>query len=67
MPLNTIMTEKIKNNSFSDFLEVLKKYFLGEKEIMAAYLFGSLAAGKAAPFSDVDIALLTPPAENRIG
>ena len=65
--MNTIMTEKIKNSSFSDFLEVLEKYFLGEKEILAAYLFGSLAADKATPFSDVDIALLTPPAENSIG
>ena len=64
--MKTIMTEKNKNNSFSDFLEVLEKYCRAKKEIIAAYLFGSFAAGKATPFSDVDIALLTPPAKNRM-
>lgn len=66
MLLKTTMTEKNKNNSYSDFLKVLPEYCSGNKKIIAAYLFGSYAAGKATPFSDVDIALLTPPAENRM-
>jgi len=60
------MTEKNKNNSFSDFLGVLKKYCRDKKEIIAAYLFGSFAAGRATHLSDVDIALLTPFVENRM-
>jgi len=42
------------------------KYCCGKQEIIAAYLFGSFATDKATPFSDVDIALFTPSAENRM-
>ena len=60
------MTEKNKNNTSSDFLDVLQKYCCGKKKIIAAYLFGSFAVDSATPFSDVDIALLIPPFENRM-
>ncbi len=33
-------------------------YLISRPEIVAAYLFGSVAAGKAHKFSDVDVALL---------
>jgi uncharacterized protein len=33
-------------------------YFKGRKEIVAAYLFGSHAAGKQRPFSDVDVGVI---------
>lgn len=60
------MTEKNKNNTSSDFLGILQEYCRSRKEIIAAYLFGSFAADKATSFSDVDIALLIPPVENRM-
>ncbi|MDA3894599.1 MAG: nucleotidyltransferase domain-containing protein [Desulfobacteraceae bacterium] len=56
----------ITNNCITEFLVILKEYFYKNDEIIAAYLFGSFAAGKATPSSDLDIALLIPPAENRM-
>jgi len=41
--------------------ESLAAYFEGKSDIVAAYLFGSVAAGKDSPESDVDIAVLTKP------
>ncbi|MCI0397400.1 MAG: nucleotidyltransferase domain-containing protein [Chloroflexi bacterium] len=34
---------------------------LGERPVMIAYLFGSMASGRTTPFSDVDIALVLKP------
>jgi len=56
----------ITNKSISEILVILKDYFHKNDEIIAAYLFGSFASGKATPSSDLDIALLIPPAENRM-
>ncbi|GCC09994.1 nucleotidyltransferase domain protein [archaeon] len=36
----------------------LKKYFRGNKEIEAAYIFGSTMLGKTNALSDIDIAIL---------
>ncbi len=36
----------------------LATYFAGQADVIAAYLFGSLARGQAGPMSDVDIAVL---------
>ncbi len=38
--------------------QTFKDYLQHRAEIVAAYLFGSVAAGKAHKFSDVDVALL---------
>ncbi len=43
------------------FLDYLKN----RPEIVAAYLFGSVAAGKAHKFSEVDVALLLAEPESR--
>ena len=45
--------------------DVLKGYFEERKEIKAAYLFGSVASGRNTEGSDVDIALLTEPYQER--
>ena len=36
----------------------IKNYFVQQDDIIAAYLFGSYAASKARPFSDIDIGIL---------
>jgi len=56
----------ITKNSITELLVILKDYFYKKDEIFAAYLFGSFAAGKATPSSDLDIALLIPSTENRM-
>jgi len=39
-------------------VEALQDYFAGQPDVVAAYLFGSQATGKAHPRSDVDTAVL---------
>jgi predicted nucleotidyltransferase len=39
-------------------VEALVEYFSSQEDVLAAYLFGSHAAGKARPGSDLDVALL---------
>lgn len=39
----------------------LKSYFAGQPDIVVAYLFGSVARGRAHPHSDVDLAVLFAP------
>lgn len=41
-----------------DIAPVLRDYFAGQPDVLAAYVFGSVAAGHARPESDVDIAVL---------
>lgn len=36
----------------------IRNYFKGRKEVVAVYLFGSHAAGKERPFSDVDVGVI---------
>ncbi len=38
--------------------EAIRKYFFDKHEVVAVYLFGSIAEGKARPGSDIDIAVL---------
>lgn len=44
----------------------LRRYFSGQPEVWAAYLFGSVARGTAGPLSDVDVAVLREPIGNRV-
>lgn len=46
--------------------EILKRYFEGKNEVITAYLYGSVAAGKDISNSDVDIALLTEPYKDHV-
>ena len=39
-------------------LEAIQSYFAGQPEVVVAYLFGSVARGRANHLSDVDIAVL---------
>ncbi|OGO43250.1 MAG: hypothetical protein A2Z04_08765 [Chloroflexi bacterium RBG_16_57_9] len=39
-------------------VEALRSFFAGQEDVVAAYLFGSHATGKARPQSDVDTAVL---------
>lgn len=48
-----VQLEKLSNK--------IKNIFLQEPEAIAVYLFGSIAAGKAGPNSDVDLAVLFDP------
>jgi len=41
-----------------ELVEVLRSYFASQADVVAAYLFGSRATGKARPQSDVDMAVL---------
>lgn len=41
----------------TDKLETAKAFLLGEKRVKFAYLFGSVASGKAGPLSDLDLAV----------
>jgi predicted nucleotidyltransferase len=41
--------------------ETLRQYFEPQPDILAVYLFGSLAEGTATPASDVDVAVLCAP------
>ena len=38
--------------------KTINRYFKNRKEVVAVYLFGSHAAGKERPFSDVDIGVI---------
>lgn len=40
------------------YKNAIKDYFAGKKGILCVYLFGSVAANKDNPYSDVDIAVL---------
>jgi predicted nucleotidyltransferase len=42
----------------NSFQETINRYFKIRKEVVAVYLFGSHAAGKERPFSDVDIGVV---------
>lgn len=44
-----------------DDRERLSELFASQKEVVAAYLFGSQATGKAGPLSDVDLAVWLDP------
>jgi len=44
-------------NNIDDLLPLAFEYLRGDKDILFAYLFGSLARKKAGPLSDVDIAV----------
>lgn len=39
-------------------IETLRHYFEGRTDVVAAYLFGSVARGEARPSSDVDVGLV---------
>ncbi len=39
-------------------VSALRRFFSGQADVIAAYLFGSRAAGRARPGSDVDVAVL---------
>lgn len=43
----------------SQLLRKLYRFFRGKRDILVAYLFGSMAKGAAGRLSDVDIAVLT--------
>jgi len=43
---------------YSKIEENIKVYFQDKKEVIAVYLFGSHAKGKARPLSDVDVGIL---------
>lgn len=60
------ITYKDPIDSIETFFDPLTKYFHSREEIIAAYIFGSYAAGTEKPHSDVDIALLAPPFKNRM-
>lgn len=44
--------------SVREMLQKLESYFIQDRTILAAYLFGSFSRGRQRPGSDVDIALL---------
>ncbi len=44
--------------NFALIKEALRKYFFDKHEVVAIYLFGSIAEGKARPGSDIDIGVL---------
>lgn len=41
-----------------EILEALRRYFAGREDVVAAYLFGSMARGEARPSSDVDVGVV---------
>ena len=41
-----------------NFQEIIHRYFKNRKEVVAVYLFGSYAAGKEQPLSDIDIGVI---------
>jgi len=41
-----------------ELIEALRRYFAEQPDVVAAYLFGSRATGRARPGSDVDTAVL---------
>ncbi len=41
-----------------ELTSLLREYLAGQPDVMAAYVFGSVAQGRARPGSDVDIAIL---------
>ena len=43
---------------YSKLEENIRLYFRDKKEVIAVYLFGSHAKGKARPFSDIDVGIL---------
>jgi len=45
--------------------EIIRKYFEGKDKVIAAYLYGSHAAGKDVVGSDVDVAILTTESEKK--
>ena len=60
------LTLKDPIDSIETFFYPLTKYSHSREEIIAAYIFGSYAAGTEKPHSDVDIALLAPSFKNRM-
>ena len=44
--------------NIDDIRQILKEYFEGHPEIEVAYIFGSVACGKANVLSDIDIAII---------
>ncbi len=51
----------MKSTFLDNLLQKLAVHFTGRKEVVAVYLFGSYARGKADHLSDLDIALLLRP------
>lgn len=45
------------NFSMQEIIEKLRSFFEGEKGILMAFLFGSVASGREIPESDVDVAV----------
>lgn len=45
-------------DGIDEIAPVLKEYFAGQPGVLAAYVFGSVATGRARPESDVDVAVL---------
>jgi len=42
----------------TDLQEKIRSYFKNREEVVAVYLYGSHASGKARPFSDVDVGVV---------
>lgn len=58
--------QDVGQNKVERIKGILSRYFDDKKAIKAAYLYGSVVAGKDVGSSDVDIALLTEPYEDRM-
>jgi uncharacterized protein len=50
--------------SFQDIQNTIVQYCMAHTVVMAAYVFGSVAAGKARATSDLDVALLLDPSQS---
>lgn len=55
---------KHKNNELELDIKSLVDYLATQPDVLAAYLFGSYATGKARPQSDVDVAVLLSEADD---
>ena len=56
---------QIKLDDKTTLIKKIKAALEGDKEVLFAYLFGSLATGFCHPFSDLDIAVYLKPEEGR--
>lgn len=55
--LHPLEWDGIINLDMQEAREKLKSFFEGEKDILMAFLFGSAAAGRGIPESDIDVAV----------
>jgi len=62
LPRIHVMLTRMSPQTLQDAANRLTALFASKPEVLAVYIFGSLATGKARPNSDIDVAVLLDPA-----